>query len=111
MNPEVKAVWIEALRSGEYKQTQAGVLVNPLESSYCCLGVLCSLNGTGEFHQREEAPYYKLSSQESRGASYGVPFEVLNWAGLLNDEPVKFVALNDGGATFSEIADVIEEKY
>ena len=44
MNKEVKALWIAALRSGEYKQgagrlgyTQDGV------TKHCCLGVLCEL--------------------------------------------------------------------
>lgn len=44
MNPEVKALWLNALRSGEYqqgtgklKQTYGG------DQRYCCLGVLCDL--------------------------------------------------------------------
>lgn len=36
------AKWVEALRSGEYKQTQ-GFLEK--EGSYCCLGVYCEVTG------------------------------------------------------------------
>ena len=35
--------WIQALRSGEYQQTR-GQLNHPTEG-YCCLGVLCELQG------------------------------------------------------------------
>lgn len=45
MNPEIKAQWVAALRSGEYKQG-TGVLRETDESgetTYCCLGVLCEL--------------------------------------------------------------------
>jgi hypothetical protein len=37
MNEQIKQRWIEALRSGEYEQTQ-GRLRD--ETGYCCLGVL-----------------------------------------------------------------------
>lgn len=41
MNKEVKAKWVAALRSGEYKQGK-GRLKN-INNEYCCLGVLCAL--------------------------------------------------------------------
>lgn len=40
MDPIVKAKWLEALRSGEYKQTQKTLYS---EGAYCCLGVLCDI--------------------------------------------------------------------
>jgi hypothetical protein len=42
MNPEIKALWVAALRGGKYKQGK-----NKLRSSdneFCCLGVLCNLH-------------------------------------------------------------------
>lgn len=42
MNPEVKAEWLAALRSGAYKQAQAR-LFDPETGGYCCLGVLCDI--------------------------------------------------------------------
>lgn len=36
-------VWIEALRSGVYKQGK-GNLYDPDNKTYCCLGVLCVVN-------------------------------------------------------------------
>lgn len=38
MSPELKALWLNALRSGEYRQT-TGTLKDT--DGYCCLGVLC----------------------------------------------------------------------
>lgn len=38
MTPELKALWIAALRSGDYKQG-TGALRNP-DNTWCCLGVL-----------------------------------------------------------------------
>jgi hypothetical protein len=40
LNPEFKAKWLEALRSGKYKQT-TGVLRSA--EGFCCLGVACDL--------------------------------------------------------------------
>ena len=37
---QVLKLWIKALRSGEYKQTQGLLRV---KNSFCCLGVLCDL--------------------------------------------------------------------
>lgn len=41
MDPALKARWIEALLSGDYKQGK-GVLRNNRDE-YCCLGVLCDI--------------------------------------------------------------------
>jgi hypothetical protein len=38
MNPKLKARWVEALRSGDYKQGTKFLRTN--EGAYCCLGVL-----------------------------------------------------------------------
>jgi hypothetical protein len=40
MNPEIKASWVEALRSEEYKQGANALHRN---GTFCCLGVLCDL--------------------------------------------------------------------
>lgn len=46
MKAEDKARWLEALRSGEYKQTDGALRV---DGAYCCLGVLQTiLDGTPE---------------------------------------------------------------
>lgn len=44
MDPEIKAKWIAALRSGKYKQGQNAMrIVAPDGDCFCCLGVLCDV--------------------------------------------------------------------
>jgi hypothetical protein len=44
MDAQLKAKWVEALRSGEFKQAQSE-LHDTRNDSYCCLGVLCKVVG------------------------------------------------------------------
>lgn len=41
MDSAVKAQWIQALRSGEYKKGRGAL--RPTRDTFCCLGVLCDL--------------------------------------------------------------------
>jgi len=41
MNPRIKQRWLDALRSGEYKQTMENLQDM---NGFCCLGVLCDLH-------------------------------------------------------------------
>ena len=43
IDPDLKAKWVAALRSGDYKQGQH-YLKTP-DDTYCCLGVLCEIAG------------------------------------------------------------------
>lgn len=56
MDAELKAKWIAALRSGEFKQAQSE-LHNAESDSYCCLGVLCKVAGAEwtSFEKEKEA--------------------------------------------------------
>lgn len=40
MKPKIKKLWVDALRSGQYKQTKNKLQTN---EGYCCLGVLCDI--------------------------------------------------------------------
>lgn len=102
MDQEIKAQWLAALRSGEYKQGH-GSLEN--EGQFCCLGVLCHIawkNGITDRHERGEASYGGFPDMP--------PCEVNAWAGLEDIGRLKWlVKLNDGGNPFSFIADIIEK--
>lgn len=53
MNPEIKAKWVAALRSGEY-QKGADWLHNEALGTHCCLGVLqCVVPGLEKDEQAE----------------------------------------------------------
>lgn len=122
MNPIIADRWIAALRSGKYKQT-TGVLCR--EGAYCCLGVLC------ELAIEDGIPMEKIAQMAygSTGAdSEFYEFEVLpaivrTWAGMATsvggygtDADMDIIQnthtlayRNDRGATFKEIADLIEK--
>ena len=111
MNPQIKQKWVDALRSGDYKQTQ-----NRLHNEYgfCCLGVLCDLYGKENNVEWEPSIYYN-NDYEFQHMVTVLPLSVMEWAGVeevnpyVNGGPFTLAELNDQGSTFNEIADVIEE--
>lgn len=117
MNIEVKKIWVEALRSGKYKQGRRKLHVVDApcgEHTYCCLGVLCEL--------AEKSGICSMSINEGTygydGATTLLPNSVMEWAGLnyaggeLNKdgEFTSLVKLNDfKEMDFVSIADIIEK--
>lgn len=102
MNQEIKAKWVEALRSGEYKQC-IGRLKND-HGEFCCLGVLCDIR----FKEFKDS--FSINPQFPDEAT-------VQWADLdFNDPIIEYKGvevgisnLNDLGAlSFPEIADLIE---
>lgn len=89
MDPEVKARWLTALRSGEYAQTRN---TYKDDEGLCCLAVLCTVEGVAPTPE-ERMPW---SSK---------------WVELLDQEPAGvLIGMNDSqGASFLQIADWIEE--
>lgn len=100
MNPEVKKVWINELRSGRYRQTDGALRKG---RSYCCLGVLCDLSKAAKWTPTSwgEGVY--------DGSSGILPFSVGEWADLSDGQQGDLAEMNDNGATFAEIADWIEK--
>ena len=129
MLPEIKKLWIDALRSGEYKQ-QAGSLrqVYYNKPCFCALGVLCEValkHGIKGFHHGPDRGYYIGPTADGRYENHALPAPVREWAGdnampyivLVVDsegKPIKEVSiakLNDRcELTFSEIADMLDKE-
>lgn len=113
MNQEVKKKWIEALKSGKYKQTANRLRDN---TGYCCLGVLCDLyskeKNIDDFIKREGGDFLFM------GHGGLLPRIIVDWAELNGTNPKiiyknsnrTLASLNDEGKNFEEIADIIEEK-
>ena len=108
MNEQVKEKWLSSLRSGDYQQTRLHLREG---SGFCCLGVLCDLYGKEhnvEWELMNDDTYYEFQGQTAT-----LPSSVIEWAALKDHDfgsgidPLS--ALNDGGSTFNEIADLIEE--
>lgn len=114
MNPEIKARWIAALRSGEYKQGQNKLSIREPggTTTYCCLGVLCDLaakEGIGGWVGDKPLDF----EAGGVGSTYSPPSAVTEWAGLShrapNEEYLELSTRNDDGRSFPELADYIEE--
>lgn len=111
MKPDIKKLWVDALRSGKYNKGR-GYLKYPKldgEIHYCCLGVLAELSPVkdtlvSDCYQFEAAVSY-------------LGDDVMEWAGLDAKNPrvpwrgdvASLADINDNtDATFPEIADLIE---
>jgi len=124
-----RALWVESLRSGEYKQ--ATYMLRNEDGSFCCLGVACDLwlksgdapkgakwvgDGIIQFKARPNA-----NKDWNSYRKYGdLPTVVKEWLGLSNDTGSYF--LKDGketnlvnqndidGKSFKQIAQIIERE-
>jgi hypothetical protein len=124
MNETIKRQWIDALRSGEYKQGKKKL--RSTENQFCCLGVLCDLaakQGIGKWDAcpaGEDRFYFsdeKKPPHPFAKTSSGIePTDaVCEWAGLENADPIvseneedTLSFLNDLGKDFETIAIYIE---
>jgi len=113
MKPEIKKIWVEALRSGKYKQGQKYLCrtING-EDRFCCLGVLAHECVDGYWSKKwgpEEMVVWNLVSNDSK-CSVDLSEELLIKLGISAFEQDKLVNLNDNlGKDFNQIADWIEE--
>ena len=82
---ENRRLWVEALRSGEYKQGR-GALCRKTEDTfeYCCLGVACEISGLGEFVPRDDLPSgpFTFVIKEGQSQDAALPEPVRDWLGL-----------------------------
>lgn len=132
MNPEVKALWVDALRSGDYVQGARALKTkeNTGEPRYCCLGVLCDVAIKNGVNLSEEWDA-SINAYTYDGSDLVLPHLIVKWAGLAGSNPdgtqlpesginreFALAELNDGVSgynvepwTFTQIADLIEEKF
>ena len=114
---------VEALRSGEYTQTDKALRD---KDGYCCLGVACDLYRKTEKPDEQWEPVHEQWEQwepaEGRSvwafmeATSALPEEVMNWLGFATAEGLfaedcgisSLMLLNDEGKSFEYIADAIE---
>ncbi len=94
---ENRRKFVEALRSGEYKQG-SGQLYIPEHDCYCALGVACKVAG---FDFEPEGIYY-IDSNGAESPSYTEIGELFGFS------PDDIYTKNDGGFSFEEIAKFIE---
>ena len=106
MNKELKKKWVEALRSGDYKQTKGylqvtdpGLCIYPV--GFCCLGVLCEVANYP--YMRNSDQFLPSGLQEEQGLGMLVRYDSCE---TIASHVMK---MNDvGNNSFSDIADWIE---
>jgi len=98
MDANLKAMWVEALRSGEYKQGNGYLEKNGL---HCCLGVLCAIQDS------EWKRYWQDDAMEEE-ALYTEKLPPKLSASLTPTTCRHLANMNDDGSPFAEIADYIE---
>jgi hypothetical protein len=133
MDAKLKRRWIEALNSGDYSQTQDHLKDG---DGYCCLGVLCDIVAENDeniipldvgfefvnvplsdFPFDEEAQ--EFCGDDGYGTTYDhvgqrveaqamPPIHLAKRLGII-DFMDKVAGMNDGGDTFEEIADWIDD--
>lgn len=116
INPEVKKLWVEALRSGKYQQGKHKLkIIFPGSICHCCLGVLCELYKE-QFPDNSNWIGSTFVVNKEAESAFNLLYPIEQWAGItapgviLDDEFRTFTEMNDGlNKTFKEIADIIEK--
>lgn len=129
-NRRVIRRWVNALRSGKYKQVKYNLRT---KEGFCCLGVLCDLYIRSKAGKKAGAKWRKVSydndsfvivnagsSWDPNGSEEGdlLPIKVAEWAGLEDADPrlgkssERASSLNDARKySFRRLANLIEKKY
>lgn len=107
MDSKIKAKWVEALRSGTYKQT--GECLRNNGDYFCCLGVLADVCGKTWQYDAGENQYGYM--REDGKLQLGILEDLLlDEVGMTDEEQEILWDMNDiDRKTFAEIADYIEE--
>jgi len=110
--PEVKAKWLDALRSGRYEQGSS--CLRDEGNHYCCLGVLVDIVDPSGWSDHANACVGDLNVYQHRRDTQIPDFDIRAQLGIVNIATTLAV-MNDGDDTdgvkrhsFAEIADWIE---
>ena len=114
MNPTIKALWVQALRSGEY--TQGCRVLRRSDNTFCCLGVLEDI-----LRPQTEQEWQVVGDEYLIGGEFGSLTPKTQALAHLTGQPQvqhangswgyeSLANLKDGGLSLSSIADIIEEQ-
>ena len=108
MDKEVKADWLEALRSGRYPQGRN--LLRSEDGEFCCIGVLCEVlveRGLMDAPQLVRDGFSDRMVYSYKWHTSTLPGSIGRSIGL--DRTHDLMEMNDGlGLPFDDIADYIE---
>ena len=141
MDATIKTEWLDDLRSGNFHQGEGKLHTSTRNEDgterheFCCLGVLCEravaagiverVDVSDDYAAGEDHKVYAYAPTE--GPNAGVPYPhypppaVAVWAGLPSGDTNPYVDtetgrrvianVNDEGATFTDLADMIENQF
>ena len=119
LKPAIKKLWVNALRSNNYKQGQR-LLHQPEDNTFCCLGVLCDIHRKVSKKGKSEWKAKTNTANTSyKGASATLPLIVATWAFQQEPKAIPYIPskgslakLNDEDKlSFTQIADLIERYF
>lgn len=137
MKSEIKELWVNALRSGDYPQASGWLRT---DEGYCCLGVLCELGVKAgvipeakqdklnpkiyRYKVEEGEGDYNQGERDTDGHALFLPKAIQEWAGIDAESPtvptdegddkesypdgLELAEANDAGESFDQIAARIE---
>jgi hypothetical protein len=108
MDPTIKQKWLDALRSGRYKQGK--LVLRSAENRFCCMGVLCDVineAGWDESGVIRTGRYVYVGPHGNKCSSF-IPPDVAEAAQLDTTYEPGLTIKNDRGESFDQIADYIE---
>lgn len=114
---KLRTKWVEALESGEFKQTKRNLCKRNLNQkrSYCCLGLLCEIAKPGSLkplRDRYDAlgnPLMGSSILAYNNELYFPPDEILDLVGINKTQAANLAHVNDTGSSFKAIAKLIRK--
>lgn len=120
MDPKWKAKWVEALRSGEYKQGRHSLkdTLDPKGPKYCCLGVLCDIHTSVKWSKHDPMRAVIRTRRQSNEWGFSsdtgkLPTVLREKVGISKEAQNKLVSMNDqfgsSHKNFKGIADWIEK--
>lgn len=114
--PEIKASWTAALRSGKYPQVRGRLRTS---EGFCCLGVYCDLaepeswTSIHTFGPHERVSwwhnFFSGTPVYENLAVHKALYQLYTISGVQIPVEDILIEMNDGGNSFTEIADWIEE--
>lgn len=103
MDAEVKAKWVEALRSGAYRQGGGNLRTKGKAGrpEYCCLGVLCEVLGLNY-----DPNWYFPFGNSAHEKRYGLTHDTQETLANMNDGCAEWTGKEQ---SFKQIANYIEK--
>lgn len=107
MKAQVKADWLAALRSGDYKQTQGRLR---RDEGFCCMGVLCDVIDPSKWRHELHELFSNHATWSYGDLALFPSVSVLPPVEILFNHRNVLSCMNDTkGLSFTEIADWIEQ--